>query len=69
MKKITGEDVKQIRLKERMTQPQFLKIIGMNSQSWLSAIENGRVPVSGRVRIICELLRRKKFPVPSTEAA
>lgn len=57
---MTGKEIKRLRKKFKMKQKDFAQKLGLTSRYWLSKVENGRVPVSKQMTIICELLEKEK---------
>jgi transcriptional regulator with XRE-family HTH domain len=53
-----GKEIKQLRKRLKLTQKRFAKLVGFSSYNWLSAVENNKVPVSKRLRVICREIRR-----------
>ncbi len=57
---MTGKDLRALRVKMHLTQLEFAKLFGFSRYAWISALENGRAPISKRTEIIYKNLFDKQ---------
>lgn len=58
-KKISGKEIKALRIALNETQVNFSKRLGLKGYAWLSSIENDHAKVSERLEIILRTLIEK----------
>lgn len=51
-KKLTGKEIREFRIKAGISQPDFAKRLGFATYNRLSAIENGKLPISRAVELL-----------------